>query len=212
MREVFAGVRLDVAARVVEFDAVVPIDCHDAEAPKVYLEVSACIADSKEHETLVVTTAKPSHVHAALLAAGFQSGTPGIYRWQSKRAVPIPPTGDAVRVEFIWMDSEGRERRADPATWVVNDRTGKTMLETVGDGGGRWVFAGSRLIPLPEGGEFYDADGAGTLIGLTTFGSETIAWSAVYSPESSIQAPEWIADARIVPRRGDKVTVRISAP
>ena len=51
--------------------------------------------------------------------------------------------------------------------------------------------------------------GAGTIIGLTTFGSEVIAWSRVISPDSGVQAPEWIADFSKTPPANTRVRVRI---
>ena len=65
------------------------------------------------------------------------------------------------------------------------------------------------MTRVRQGRERYEAQGAGTLIGLTTFGTETIAWREVISPEASIQEPEWIADKAVVPAMGTPVTVRI---
>src|SRR5688572_18748192 len=50
--EVFPHIRVDQAARLVEIDGIVPIDAHNAETPNVYLEVTLCTRDSKEHESL----------------------------------------------------------------------------------------------------------------------------------------------------------------
>jgi hypothetical protein len=49
------------------------------------------------------------------------------------------------------------------------------------------------------------------VIGLTTFGSEMIAWRQVLSPESSISPPTWIADVKTVPKAGTAVVVRVRA-
>ncbi|MBA1697416.1 hypothetical protein G9H16_25470, partial [Escherichia coli] len=58
----FPHVRVDREARTVEFDAAVPIDAQArdsrGERTRVYLEIIACSFDSREHETLVVTSAK----------------------------------------------------------------------------------------------------------------------------------------------------------
>ena len=72
----------------------------------------------------------------------------------------------------------------------------------------RWVFAGS-VIATRQGREVYDADGAGTLIGLCTFGSEVIAWHDTFSPEAAVDEPVWIADPKKVPAPGTAVVVRI---
>eukprot|EP00913_Durusdinium_trenchii_P006317 g5929.t1 len=102
MREVFAHVRVDAARRVVEFDGIVPIDCHHEDTPDVYLEVIACTKGTREHEALVMTEARPSHVHAALLLIGLTPGAPGAPAGRGEGA--IEPSGDAVRVEIVYTD------------------------------------------------------------------------------------------------------------
>jgi hypothetical protein len=206
MKEAFPHVRVDRAARVVEIDGIVPIDAHDKETPDVYLEVMVCTRDSKEHESLVMTDAKPSQVHAALLLLGLAPGKPGSVEFDGKTLKRSPPTGDGVRVTIAYKDAQGKEVESSAADWIVkSDRN--TRLAPKG-GSRAWVFAGSRFVTR-NGKEWYDADGAGTLVGLTTFGGETVAWTDVQSPESAVDEPEWIADAAKVPAFGTPVIVRI---
>lgn len=207
MREVFPHVRVDQAARVVEIDGIVPIDAHNKETPKVYLEVTVCTRDSKEYESLVMTDARPSQVHAALLLLGLAPGKPGSVVFDGKSLVRTPPTGDGLEVTFIYKDAAGGEVRAPAWDWIVSAASG-ARFRPPGDGPA-WVFAGSRSVTR-NGKDWYDADGSGTLIGLTTFGGETIAWTAVFSPESAVDEPEWIADAAKVPPFGTPVVVRIT--
>ncbi|MBX3378758.1 MAG: hypothetical protein KF805_01575 [Phycisphaeraceae bacterium] len=230
MREVFPGVRVDLNAKVVEFDGTVPVNAHTKADLKVFLETTVCGFDSKEHESLVVTKAKPSQVHAALLLLGLKPGKPGAWKQTDGQWVGVPPDGDAVEVRFVLVDADGIEREQDPAEWIVNVKDGKTLKQIAPDSG--WVFAGSRLArkkPMPRapgsgidaeaespeskeakpGPEFYVADSEGTLIGLTSFGTETIGWSAMYNPDNDKEAPEWIASREKTPEIGTKVTVRI---
>jgi hypothetical protein len=207
LRELFPHVRADVAAKLIEFDGTVPINCHDPRTPRVYLEVTVCTPDTKEHETLVVTPARPSHVHAALLAAGFNAGSPGSWTWDGKKITPHPPTGDGLEVLIAYTDKSGREVEAPATSWIVNADNG-ARFNAGRDGG--FVFAGSGIVKR-QGREVYDADGSGLLIGLTTFGSEAIAWSQVISPEAEVAEPEWIADPKVVPEFGTAVVVRIRA-
>lgn len=202
MRELFPFVRADLAAKLIELDGIVPIDCHDPRTPRVYLEVTVCSPDSKEHETLAMSRAKPSHVHAALLAAGFTPGSPGSWKWDGKILTAIPPTGDALEVSIAYRNAAGNEIEAPAATWIVNPDTGARF------GKGKFIFAGSGMVKR-QGREMYDADGSGLLIGLTTFGSECIAWSEVISPEAEVTEPEWIADPKVVPKFGTPVVIRI---
>jgi hypothetical protein len=206
LREVFPHVRVDRAAGLVEFDGVVPIDAHDPHTPIVYLEVMVCIPDTKEHETLLMTHAKPSHVQAAMLLIGLEPGSPG--RWfvdGQGRVQSVPPTGDPVRVTFVYEDN-GEAVEVCPTRWVTDLDTGRPL--TIEGGGPLFVFAGSRFVEY-GGEEFYDADWAGTLIGLTTFGGEVIAWREVLSHDSAVQEPAWIADNTRVPEQWTPVAVRI---
>lgn len=209
-REVFPGVRVDVAAKVVEFDGIVPFDAHDPETPLVYLELVACTPDTREHESLVMTRADAAHVHAALLLIGLEPGKPGSWAWDGTTLSTKLPTGPALDVLLVTRDAAGAEVVATPQSWIVSARDGKHF--GAGDLGpgklGGWVFAGS-LVRTRQGREVYEAQGAGTLIGLTTFGSETIAWKSVISPEAAVDEPVWIADKSVVPAMGTPVTVRI---
>jgi len=202
-RQPFPHIRVDAEARTVEFDARVPITLDDPDAPFVYLEVVACIPDTKEHEALLVTQARPSHIHAALLLLGLEPGQPGRWEWEGDTLRSHPPEGPFVRVEFIY-DSAAEERVvASPQEWIVNAETGEPFPA------GDWRFAGSRMVQW-QGREFYDADGAGTLIGLTTFGSETLAWPEMISHEAAIEEPVWIANPMATPPLDTPVTVRLT--
>ena len=204
LRAFLPSIRLDAAARVVEFDGVVPIDAHDERAPYVYLEVLACSRDTREHEAVVVTDAKPSQVHAALLAIGLEPGKPGSYSWQGERVQANPPTGPRVRVEVIVGDGQGV-----PLTdWAVNVRSGETLTAALREAGHAMLFAGSVSIER-ERGASYLGDGAGTLVGLSTFGTETVACEALFNPDSAVEEPVWIANSALVPKAGTPVRVRI---
>jgi hypothetical protein len=206
-REVFPHVRFDAKAKSVQFDGVVPIDAHDANSPWVFLEVVVCTADTKEHEALVVTEAKASHVHAALLLAGLLPGKPGRWTFENDKLKPIAPEGDALRVTLTARMPDGSTKALKPEEMIVHAQSGRHFGE-VGGRSGRWVFAGSQIVTR-AGKEWYDADGAGTLIGLTTFGSETIAWSEVISHEAAVEEPVWIADSKATPPVGTPMTVTI---
>jgi len=200
MSELLPGVRIDREAQRVAFEGRVPIDAHDPDTPLVFLELVACTPDTREHESLVVAPVRPSHVHAALLAVGFEPGHPGGFRPTEDAIVPITPEGDPVRV--LLLPKGGRP--AAPADWVTHAETGQRWTPE------GYVFAGSRM--MERGGQYrYDADGTGTLIGLTTFGSEVIAPRDVRSPDTATAAPIWIADRDAIPEQGTPVTVVLEA-
>lgn len=216
LREAFPMVRVDAAAKVVEFDArVSPMLVPDAKAPLFFLEVICCSPDSREHETFVVTDAKPSHIHAALLSIGLRAGHPGSFRQNGRSLEPVDPAGDRIDVRFVYV-IDGREIEADPLAWVckageegsgfvATERAWATAHAQSAPG---WTFCGSRFVER-GGREVYDADGTGVLIGLTTFGSEVIGWSRTISPDSDVQEPEWVADFKKTPPAGLPVRVRV---
>jgi len=206
--ELSKHVRIDRAAGVVEFDAYVPMVIDDPEQV-VFLETIVCTRNSKEHETLLATDARPSSIHAALLLLGAEPGTPGDWELgEGDEIVHIPPTGPAVRIEFVWTGADGEQRNDDPVTWIVNDIDGAAFPDR------DWVFAGSRIIEWTPPGEdapveVYDADYSGTLIGLATFGTETLAWPSVISHDSTVDEPVWIVDASKAPPVDTPVVVRL---
>lgn len=223
LKEVFPGVRIDAAKTVVEFDAVVsPALVRDARAPRFYLEVLICSPNSREHETFLVSSVKPSHIHAAMLLIGLLPGSPGGWTRVDDHVTPKPPTGDRLDVRFVYSSKSGGRVVADPLNWIINaeDGTPFTAHEAAKASSPGWVFAGSSIVqrqrpgdPAPAGAgpavEMYDADGTGVIMGLTTFGSEVIAWSRVISPEAAVDAPTWIADFEKTPSAGTLVAVRV---
>lgn len=206
LREFLPHIWLDASARVVEFAGVIPINAHDERAPNVYLEVLACSRDTRDHEAVVVTDAKPSQVHAALLAIGLEPGTPGSYSWQGEQVQASPPTGPRVRVDVIVGDAAPMLL----TDWAINVRSGETLTATLDQTGHAMLFAGSVRIER-ERGTSYLGDGAGTLVGLATFGTETIACECLFNPDSAVEEPVWIANAALVPATGTAVRVRITA-
>ena len=202
--ELFPNIHVNVQERYIELDGHVPIRLDDPDAPLVYLELVACTPNTKEHEVLVVTPARPSQVHAALLMIGLKPGKPAFWTQENGSVIAHAPQGDPVKVELLWQDDDGNQIQSSPANWIVSAQSHKPWPE------GQWVFAGS-IMNNHGGHEFYEADGSGTLIGLTSFGSEVIAWQRVISPDSQTDEPEWIANAEHVPPVDTAVTIRISA-
>lgn len=219
LHEVFPHVRIDRDARLVEFDAVVPINAHATDGSVVFLEAIACRPDTKEHESLAMTRALASHVHAALLLLGLKPGTPGRWEWEGTAARAVPPTGPALRVALAWTDADGTNHehdacdlivRRDPNATAASPTTlAHTLRADFADA--PFVFAGSRFV-VREGREWYDADGSGLVIGLHTFGGETIALAHTMHHEAEIEEPEWIARADLLPIRGTPVVVRVRVP
>lgn len=163
-----------------------------------WLEVIACITGTREHESIVVTDATPSVIHAGLLLAGASPGRPGGY--DPVTGMPVPPEGDGVDVLLRWIDPEDGSEKRCAITELIDSVTRVEELE--------YVFAGSRVAPNPPSlgpGEHYVADYAGTVVGLATFGDELIAAREVRSPEESIDPPAWKIRHGMLPPEGTKV-------
>lgn len=206
--EVSPHVRIDRAAGVVEFDAYVPMVIDDPEQA-VFLETIVCTRNSKEHETLLATDARPSNIHAALLLLGAVPGAPGSWKLgDDNEIIHIPPTGPEISIDFVWTDSDGAQHTDHPASWVVSDADSKPLPQH------NWLFAGSRIVEWTPPGkdepaEAYDADYSGTLVGISTFGTETLAWPDVLSHDSTIEEPVWIVDASKAPPIDTSVIVKL---
>lgn len=205
-REVFPHVRVDLAKRIVELDGIVPIDPHNPQTPRIYLEAMVCTNDTKEHESLVMTRARPSHVHAALLLVGITPGTPGDWDWTGDTIRPVAPTGPRVRAEAV-VESPAGTRVEPLESWVINARDGRRL--TVHDAGHHHVFGGSQFIT--KGDErHYRADSEGVIVGLATFGGETLGWTRPHHHDSGLNEPVWIADPAKLPKFGSPVRVRLT--
>lgn len=221
MRELFPGVRADSSTKTVEFDAqITPMLVKDDKAPLFFLEVVCCAPNTREHETFLITTVRPSHIHAAMLAVGLNPGAPGGWTLKDRTLTPTQPSGDRLTVRVAFTDKDGHEVEQNPLDWIINARdkapfpAAESRLATArSQPTPGWMFTGSKIVKRKnasgEEREVYDADGSGTIIGLTTFGSEVIGWSRLINPDASAEEPEWIADFSRTPPAEMKVRVRI---
>jgi hypothetical protein len=169
-------VRIDRENRVVELDATVVL--RESE----WIELIACSPGSKEHESILVVPARPSHVHLALLILGLEPGAPMRFEHhppdqnppdaqgpdEGGRDGPViqPPHGPAVRITAALADEPEHEF---PVTqWTLDRRTGRPVADEP------WLFTGSRMVTIHER-ERYLADLHGTTIALVNFGDEVLA-------------------------------------
>lgn len=199
-------IRCNVALGVVEIDAVAVLKVG-------FLEQYVCLVGTREHEALFAFEGKASEVHAALVLIGLEAGAPG--RW---REVPrendqsvierVAPTGPALRIAVRLAD--GTER---PIEWFARAAPIEAEREHANDTPpSRFVFAGSRFVTNRRTGEErYAADSSGSLIGLVTFGDETIAAIDVIPDQAQIAEPVWEAATERMPEPGTRVKIMISS-
>lgn len=200
-------IRVDRARSVLEVAVVSVLEVG-------FLEQYVCSPSTREHESLFVFEGKASELHAALLLAGFKPGAPGSWREVpppegqpndgNQQFAAVPPTGDAIRITAVLPD--GTEH---PLTHFVraSPLTPNTDARPPND----FVFAGSRFrADRRTGVERYLADGSGSIIGLVTFGDETIAAVEVVPDQISVAPPVWEAFTERMPKPGTKLMLRIT--
>ena len=170
-----------------------------------YLE---CIAvtpmSGKDHEALMVTSVRPSTIHAALLTLGLEPGRPGSIAWDGASAVSTPATGDPVAITLRAADQP--PPGVSITEFIIHADTGERFDAPPLAESSQWVFSGS----LVEGST-YVADAEGLVVGLHTFGSEMVSLQAAISPDSFIEEPRWIAHPQRTPPFGTEIVLRIQA-
>lgn len=127
-----------------------------------YLEMFACLAGTKEHESVVAVQTKAATVHAALLAAGAKEGRPVRYRPTFE-----PPTGTTIRVEVRWLGEGGEWKTALAQEWIRQAKTKEQMAEA-------WVFAGSGFWTDEKTGKRYYMAEGGDFICVSNFTTATL--------------------------------------
>ena len=98
-----------------------------------FLELFACMKNTKDHESVVALQGKAELIHAALLAVGAKPGKPAVWRPAYR-----PASGEEIQVSVEWM--EKRKRKVVSAQQLVrNLRTKKAMTHP-------WVFCRERFL------------------------------------------------------------------
>ncbi|MEM7474695.1 MAG: YdjY domain-containing protein [Planctomycetota bacterium] len=128
------------------------------------LEMFACLAGTKEHESVVAVFSKAFVVHAGLLAVGADKGTP--VKWQPNYQAP---TGSEIQISCLWKDEETKEKKSiDARKWVRKVGTKDKVLDT------NFVFAGSSMWKDPDTGkEMYQAE-SGDFVCVSNFSTATL--------------------------------------
>jgi hypothetical protein len=183
------------------------------------LELIACTKDSKEHESIIVVDAKPSHIHAALLLLGAKAGNPAMQQpidSEMTRFIHKPPTGAAVDVSLVLTDAQGKATvhpisdfispadhgGAETGSATPDDQERKKEFPT-----STFLFAGSILVGEGEGPKRYLCDLNGNVISITTFGDELLCLPGVH--DHSNGSLMWQVNGEKLPELDTKVTLRL---
>lgn len=183
----FPHIEADVGNRQVRVECQV-IGCL---AP---LEFFCVLAGTNEHEAVLRTRARPSHIHAALLMLGLQSGQPVTYSESTRTWSPPQGPPLNIRVEFT---REGQTISLPANSLMRHVRTRQPMPPTT------WVFTGSRI--MPDG--VYAADVTGYVVSIVNFDLTVIDVPQLAS--SANETLQWEADPDALPPPGQMVTMII---
>jgi hypothetical protein len=206
------GLVADFQERCVDIEATICLD-------QGMLELIACTKETKEHESIVTITARPMHVHTALLLLGANNGHPAMRRSigeEGTRWVDIPPRGDPVDVYLVFSNNEGKMVEHAISDFVVRSDEHPDVLIGAEEGHARqgdkkfpktFLFAGSLLVGDGPGPRTYLADQSGSVISIATFGDELLCLPGMHA--KSNDALMWQIDAAKLPKVGSKVTLRL---
>ncbi|NOT01613.1 MAG: hypothetical protein HOP29_13405 [Phycisphaerales bacterium] len=179
------GVRIDWPGRRVEVDGRTVL----REGP---LELFACSPRTREHESIVVTTGRPSKIYEGLGLIGLSPGHP--IRQEENGGRWLAAMGDSMRIEVRWEEG-GRLRTDDIGQWMRNSKTREAVRPM------DWVFAGSYR---DDAGTFV-ADEEGTVVCVVDFTSALVALPELHTADNEAL---WLeAYTERIPPVGTSVTV-----
>jgi hypothetical protein len=168
----------------------VRVECEAIEC-KNALEFFCCVKGTNEHEAVLRSQVKPSHLHLALLLIGLEPGE-GIH-YSEKEQKWIAPTGNPIKIRCMFQ-RDGKTITV-PAEQMMRDaKTKKPMTKC------NWVFAGSRIM---NGG--YAADSTGYLVSIVNF--ELTVVDVAEIARSANETLEWEVNPDMSPPKGTKVTM-----
>lgn len=167
------------------------IECEQVNA-EMPLEFFCCINGTAEHEAVMRTQAKPSHVHLAMLMLGLQPGEP--VRFSKAADKWLPPHGPPLQIFCEWTDPKTNKAIRYPAYRMMRGvKTKKEMRPMT------WIFAGSRVM---DDGR-YAADTTGYLVSVVNFDLTVIDIPELVS--NANESLEWETNPDICPPKGTKV-------
>jgi hypothetical protein len=176
----------------VEIDArnrQVRVECEVIRV-EMLLEFFCVVAGGPEHETVLRTQAKASHVHLGLLMLGLKPGSPVRFSPAADRW--LPPHGPPLHIS-VRYEREGETITVPASRWMRNAETKEPMPQTT------WIFTGSRVM---EDGN-YAADITGYVVSVVNFDLTVIDVPELRS--SSNELLEWETNPETVPEAGTKV-------
>lgn len=156
------------------------------------LEMFACPAGTKEHESVLAVNSRAFIVHAGLLAIKAKPGHPVQFDPEYKGA-----EGQEIDIYVVWNE-EDKPRWARAQDWVKDQQKNAVMDVP-------WVFGGSGFWRDENTGERHYMAESGELICLSNF-STAMLDLPIKSSESNA-ALLYEANGDLIPMRGTRVTL-----
>jgi hypothetical protein len=178
------GVKVDVRARQIR------VECEAINA-NMPLEFFCVLSGTAEHESILRTDAKPSHIHLGLLMLGMTPGEPVRYSEAAKKW--IPPQGPPLHISCEWQTKDGKTVSQPAHRMMRNVKTKKPMPALT------WVFCGSRMMDDNK----FAADTTGYVVSVVNFDLTLIDIPDLAS--NSNESLEWEFNPDTCPEKGTKV-------
>ncbi|NOX58804.1 MAG: hypothetical protein GXP29_08100 [Planctomycetes bacterium] len=157
------------------------------------VELLICSEKTKEHESVLVTNARPKKIFEALGLIGAAAGKPGSFDPTSGKITPA--SGQALTID-VSFEQDGKTVRKGAHDLMVESKTKKPI------GSLPWVFCGSSTLD----GRFA-ADVDGTIACVVDFSTALIGLA---DSHTSSDSELWLlADKNRVPKQGTPCTVII---
>lgn len=190
-------IKIDRKKRYVDLEGAVVLREAD------WIELLACMPRSRVHESLITVKAKPSHIHGAMLIAGYKPGNP----WRAEKIKDTwkyyAAKGELVTISILYKDKKGKTIEVAPSDWIVETQTNKKLPDS------NWMFTGSRVLNV-QGKKLYAADLEGNLFTLVNFGDEVFArQTKLEGGQGGAGGDTWRANTKVIPPVGTKLILRI---
>ena len=178
------------------------------------LELILCTDNSKEHESIFCTSARPLHIHTALLLMGSKPGNPAMKRVQQKkdvRWVSVDPAGDKIIVSVVFSDEDGMFREYPISDFVspVAPQLEAVAVKEKKQFPDDFIFSGSHLIEGAKGSKKYLCEDTGNVISVSTFGDELLCLSELSGHENNKLI--WKVNSKLLPDLGEEVIIRLKS-
>jgi len=167
----------------------VRVEC-EALNVEMPLEFFCCVTGTNEHESVLRSAVKPSHLHLALLMIGLKPGEPVHYSTSAKKW--FPPSGPPVQIS-VEYERDGKTVHYPGYRLMRDVKTKKEAPPFT------WVFAGSRIME----DNHYAADVTGYLVSVVNFDLAVLDVPKLAS--SANETLEWEYNKDLVPKTGTKV-------